>query len=159
MFCEALWNGCHGYPVWTGSTYRQQNRKWQMQYFTFQKFLFLSSAHRLMDCCVKNAKDQDPKNRSAGRCCGPHLRRCLLRVPQWLEWCFPPHFGFCCFSLKRWPILSRMGDQRRLPHWSYEARVFQAPRISPDVAMKANTAWKNSFFCSCSAYRVHDPAV
>lgn len=44
--------------------------------------LSLSSAHKLMDRCVKNAKDQDPKNRPAGRRCGPHLRRCLLRAPR-----------------------------------------------------------------------------
>lgn len=96
MFREALWNSCHGYPVWTGSTHRQWNRKLQMEYFTFyEKIPFLSSAHKLMDRCVKNAKDQDPQEEVCKTACCGYRRDYLLLAPQrWVTCYFPPHLVY-----------------------------------------------------------------
>lgn len=49
------------------------------------------------------------------------LQRGGLKDVFHLTWflLFPPQ--------KRWPILSGMGDQRRLAHWSHEACILQAP--------------------------------
>lgn len=144
-----------------------------MQYFTFKKkILLLSSAHKLVDRCVKNVKDQDLKNRS--------LRRFVVVRKAALEGLFAPSstevgwmgfsgsFSVCCFSLKRWPILSRMGDQRRLSHCdpmklaSYKPResalIAQLPRCTAKCGHEAKQ-WGKQLLCSCSAYRIHDPAV
>lgn len=124
-----------------------------------KKILFLSSAHKLMDRCVRNAKDQDPKNRSVRlfvvvrKAAFEGLFASCFTEVGWMV--FSASFGLCCFSLKRWPILSRMGDQRRLPHCdpmklaSYKPRksdlIAQLPHCTAKCGHEAKQ-WKNSFF-------------
>lgn len=53
----------------------------------------LISIQKLTDHCVKNAKDQDPTNRSVRLFV--MVSRYLILVPQrWVEWYFPPHLVF-----------------------------------------------------------------
>lgn len=68
---------------------------------------------------------------------------------------FSTSFGRCCFSLKRWPILSRMEDQRRFSHSDPMKLASQKPRESALIAQLPRCAakciceakqWKNSFF-------------
>lgn len=132
--------------------------------------LSLSSAHKLMDRCVKNAKDQDPKNRPAGRRCGPHLRRCLLRAPR--GGLYGIFRLILVFVVSPWrDDLYYLGceikgafltDLMKLA--SYKPRelvqIVQLLRFPAKCGREAkHCTEKNSSFCSCAAYRIHDPAV
>lgn len=104
----------------TGS--RIENDRCNISHFRGKKIPSLSLLCKLMNCCVKNGKDQDPERRSLRLFAAVHkaafeglFASCLCsREVGWME--FSASLGLCCFSLKRWPILSRMGDQRRLSH-------------------------------------------
>lgn len=97
-----------------------------------------------------------------------HWRDCLLLAPQrWVEWYFPPHLVFVVSPWRDdlyylgWEI--KEGFLTVIP-WSLH---LTSPENQPwlrnclaalqNVAMKLNSGKQP--LCSCSAYRIHDPAV
>lgn len=102
---------------------------------------------KLMDRCVKNAMDQDPQNRSVRLLvvvCKAAFEGLFASCSTEVGWMvFSASFGLCCFSLKRWPILSRMGDQRRLSHCDPMKLASYKPRKSSLIAQLPHCTAKN----------------
>lgn len=117
-----------------------------MQYFTFFFFLnclffffFLVSSSKADVALSYRCQRSRPVNRSVSVMAAlvsaagfqGRFASCSTEV-GWMV--FSVSFGLCCFSLKRWPILSRMGDQRRLPHCDPMKLASYKPRDSALVA-------------------------
>lgn len=125
--------------------------------FHLKKISFLLSAHKLLDWKKKGRRKNKSKIKTLRRGCSLWsleglFASCSTEVGYMV---FSTSFGRCCFSLKRWPILSRMEDQRRFSHSDPMKLASQKPRESALIAQLPRCAakciceakqWKNSFF-------------